>query len=320
MAAMADRTPEAPITAPPPPYDLLARADMRALTRRSDVQGAARLGAHCLCIAATGTLVFLAMPSWPLLLPAMAVHGFTLVTLFAPMHECVHRTAFASRRANLVVGWLAGVLSFYNATFYRHFHAWHHRYTQDPVRDPELIYPKAQTRIAFLRELSGANFWWRRMLDYPRLALGLVRLPFLPDNARRPVALSMSAQLLVYVAAGLSVALGYEAALFYWLLPAVLAQPALRALLVAEHSGCSFGQNGLLNTRTTGASFPIRLLMWNMPYHAEHHLYPAVPFYQLPAVHRLVRPHLAHVASGYIAANRTILAGMSTPTPMEVRG
>ena len=55
--------------------------------------------------------------------------------------RCVHQTAFASRAANDLVGWIAGVLSFYNATFYRHFHAWHHRYTQDPARDPELIYP-----------------------------------------------------------------------------------------------------------------------------------------------------------------------------------
>ena len=47
----------------------------------------------------------------------MVVHGVTIVTLFAPMHECVHRTAFAWRTANLIVGWIAGVLSFYNSTY-----------------------------------------------------------------------------------------------------------------------------------------------------------------------------------------------------------
>jgi hypothetical protein len=55
--------------------------------------------------------------------------------------QCVHQTAFASGATNDLVGWIAGALSFYNATFYRHFHAWHHRYTQDPGRDPELISP-----------------------------------------------------------------------------------------------------------------------------------------------------------------------------------
>src|SRR5260370_6516657 len=130
---------------------LLAGADLAALAGRWDLRGAMRLAAHVGCMAGTGLLVFLAEPVWYLLIPAMAVHGITIVTLFAPMHECVHRTAFASRGANVAVGWLAGVLSFYNSTFYWYFHSWHHRYTQDPARDPELIYPKARNRLEFIR-------------------------------------------------------------------------------------------------------------------------------------------------------------------------
>src|SRR6188508_2526703 len=109
---------EATITSRPPPRDLLTGPSMRALTRRSDWRGAAQLAAHAGCMTATGLLVWLAMPSWWLLAPAMVLNGVTIVTLFAPMHECVHRTAFAARAANLAVGWVAGVLSFYNATFY----------------------------------------------------------------------------------------------------------------------------------------------------------------------------------------------------------
>jgi fatty acid desaturase len=72
-------------------------------------------------------------------------------------------------------------------------------------------------------------------------------------------------------------------------MPVVLAPPFLRALLIVEHTGCSQDRNGLTNTRTTLTGFPIRFLMWNMPYHAEHHLCPAVPFHRLPALHRLLR-------------------------------
>jgi len=235
--------------------------------------------------------------------------------MFAPMHECVHKTAFASRRANLVVGWLAGVLSVYNSTFYWYFHSWHHRYTQDPARDPELIFPKARNRFEYLREISAANFWWRRILDYPRLALGLARgLPFVPEGARRQIALSMSAQLLLYTAGAASIALGYSSVLIYWFAPVLLAQPFLRAVLIAEHTGCSLDGNGATNTRTTLASFPVRLLMWNMPFHAEHHLYPAVPFHQLPELHRRVRGRLAHVEPGYIAANRAVIRSFAPVT------
>ena len=295
----------------PSARNLVPLSVLAELGQRSDWRGARQLAAHIACIAATGCLVWLARSSWYLLLPAMASHGMTLVTLFAPMHECVHYTAFASRRANEIVGWIAGVLGFYNSTYYRHFHAWHHRYTQDPERDPELMFPKAKNLREYVTELSGLTFWWRRILDYPRLALGCVHhLPFVPEPARRTVALSMSLQLAIYLAAAVAVGFGYTGVLFYWFLPALLAQPFLRALLVAEHTGCGQDQNGVSNTRTTLASWPLRLLMWNMPFHAEHHLYPAVPFHHLPALHAHVRRRLRHVAPSYLAAHREILQSL----------
>jgi fatty acid desaturase len=288
--------------------NLVPPSVLAGLSRRSDLRGAVRLTAHAGCIGATGALVWLAMPFWYLLIPAMALHGVTIVTLFAPMPECVHRTALASRVANEIVGWVAGVLSFYNSSYYWHFHSWHHRYTQDPDRDPELMFPKAATRLEYLLEISAITFWFRRLIDYPRLALGRARnLPFVPESARRGIALSMSVQLLIYLAAAVSIALGFTEVLYFWFVPVLLAQPLLRALLVAEHTGCSQDRNGLTNTRTTLTRFPVRLLMWNMPFHAEHHLYPSTPFHLLPALHREVRAALRHVAPGYVAANREIL-------------
>jgi fatty acid desaturase len=292
----------------PAARNLVAPSVLGALSRRSDLRGTLQFAAHGACMCATGLLVWLAEPFWYLLVPAMALHGVTIVTMFAPMHECVHRTAFASRRTNEIVGWIAGVLSFYNSTYYWYFHSWHHRYTQDPDRDPELMFPKAASRLAYLLEISGFMFWFRRAIDYPRLALGQVRnLPFVPEGTRRGIALSMSAQLLIYLAGAVSIALGFRAVLYFWFLPVLLAQPLLRALLIAEHTGCSQDRNGLTNTRTTLTRFPIRLLMWNMPYHAEHHLYPSIPFHRLPPLHREVRDNLRHVAPGYVAANREII-------------
>jgi fatty acid desaturase len=291
-----------------PERDLLDRSALRTLARRSDLRGATQFAAHLACLSATALVVWLAMPFWYLLIPAMALHGVPIVTMFAPMHECVHRTAFASRAANQIVGWLAGVLSFYNSTYYRYYHAWHHRYTQDPVRDPELIYPKASTRLAYFKEIAGIIFWLRRAIDYPALAVGRARqLPFVPDSARHRIALSVSLQLLVYLAGAAAIALGFRTVLYYWFLPAILAQPFLRALLIVEHTGCSPDRNGLTNTRTTLTRFPVRLLMWNMPYHAEHHLYPSIPFHQLPLLHVKIRASLRHLAPNYVAANLAVV-------------
>jgi fatty acid desaturase len=85
------------------------------------------------------------------------------------------------------------------------------------------------------------------------------------------------------------------------------AQPILRAILIVEHSDCAETADDFANTRTTLASFPLRLLMRHMPFHAEHHLYPAVLFHQLPALHALIGRHLRHVAPSYPAVNREIL-------------
>lgn len=57
-------------------------------------------------------------------------------TGFAPLHACGHRTVFRSRRLNDTVAWWMGLLSFYNADFYRRYHQWHHRYTHQPGLDP----------------------------------------------------------------------------------------------------------------------------------------------------------------------------------------
>jgi fatty acid desaturase len=285
---------------------LLGLVDLRVFGQRSDARGAVQAAAHLGCVATTGTLVWFALPYWGLLVPAMLLHGLTLVTMFAPMHECTHRTAFASPAANAAFGWIAGLLSFYNSTFYRYFHSWHHRYTQDPLRDPELMFPRAASRAAYLREISTVGFWYRRTIDYTRLACGAARLPFLPDDACRAVAVSMSCQLLIYLAAAASVAIGYAAALYFFFLPSLLAMPFMRAYLITEHTLCSRDQNGLTNTRTTLAGFPIRVLMWNMPFHAEHHLFPSVPFHRLPELHARIGDRFTHVAWGYIATNRAI--------------
>ena len=287
-------------------------AIVRSLSQRSDFQGLLRFAEHLGVMTVTGVLVWLALPYWYFLVPAMVLHGFTLVTMFAAMHECVHRTAFASSRLNEIFGWLAGLFSFYSFTYYRHYHTWHHRYTQDPERDPELMTPKPKSFAGYLFEISGIEFWCLRPLLFARLALGETdSYPFVPANARRKIAISAEVQLAIYLAGIVSIAFGYTGALYFFFLPAILAQPLLRAIVLAEHTGCSTDENGLTNTRTTLTSFPIRLLMWNMPFHTEHHLYPSIPFHQLPRAHAELREKLVHLEPNYIAANRTIIRSFS---------
>ncbi len=96
-----------------------------------------------------------------------------------------------------------------------------------------------------------------------------------------------------------------------WLLPLAVGQPILRFILLAEHTGCSKDNNPLTNTRTTLTWFPVKFMMWNMPYHAEHHLYPSIPFHALPQAHQELKEHLAVVDDGYLNVNQTIITSLS---------
>ena len=51
----------------------------------------------------------------------------------------------------------------------------------------------------------------------------------------------------------------------------------------------------------------VHFFAWNMPYHAEHHAYPAVPFHALPRLNRLLASHIVHVEQGYLASARKVL-------------
>ncbi|MFT7611571.1 MAG: fatty acid desaturase [Parvicellaceae bacterium] len=76
--------------------------------------------------------------------------------------------------------------------------------------------------------------------------------------------------------------------LMYWVIPfATWTQVVNRMRRVAEHSGVE-GKSPAMQTRTTIHGFLGRFLLApkNISYHNEHHLYPGVPCYHLPKVHK----------------------------------
>lgn len=293
------------------PRQLLAVADLQQLNERSDWKGLLQLAAHLAVIGISGYL-WITQPHWAIALPALMIYGFSLATMFAAVHECVHRTAFASDRLNKAVGWLAGVLSFYNSTFYRRYHKWHHRYTKIDGKDPELADLIPTTRREYIWVMSGIPWWIGKMQGHWQVATGnLENMPYLPEAAHADVIRSTRLQLGVYgVAIVLSAIAQQPWFWLYWVLPLAVGQPLLRMILIAEHTGCPDGDNPLTNTRTTLTTWPINLLMWNMPYHAEHHLYPSLPFHKLPEAHTQLASNFAHVEPGYVHVNRAIIANL----------
>jgi fatty acid desaturase len=287
---------------------VLRPTELRALSGRSDAQGAQRLAIHVALLAGTGWLVAISGPAT--LVPAMLVFGLAQVALFAPAHEATHQTAFASRRANLIVGWLAACPSLLNLHFYTAFHFAHHRHTQIPGQDPELDMEPPNDTGAYVRRILGVPYWRLRLLVIADCWRGdLSRYPYVSEQAAPAIIRSvrvMSAAMIGGSAAS-AVLFGWATPFVYWMVPQLLCQPFLRAYVLAEHTGCTTDRNGLTNTRTTLTSAAVRLLMWNMPFHAEHHLYPSIPFHRLPDAHAAIRDKLRFVQHGYLRWNFGII-------------
>lgn len=301
----------------------LPAAQLAALNQRSDRRGLLQLASH-LGLLVVGALLWSLPLSgapwlglsplllWPVGLLGLLGLGWGLAFAFCAMHEAGHRTAFASRALNDAVAWWAGVLSFYNADFYRRYHQWHHRYTHQVGLDPELEDSPPTNRSAYLLELSGLSWWIGKVRGYLAVLRGdLAGRPYISATASEAVRRSLAAQFGVYgLLALLSLPGGNGFLFWYWLLPLAMGQPLLRFVLLAEHSGCAFCADGLRNTRTTHTLPPLRWLMWNMAFHAEHHLYPSLPFHALAEAHTALATRLLVQAPGYLAVHRAFLADL----------
>ena len=292
--------------------DCLSRDTVRRLSRRSDSRGLLQLGLHIGLLCATGFVVWTSRGhAW--LAGALVLHGIALCFLFCALHESIHRSAFASRWLNDVVAWTCGALLMLPPEYFRSFHSAHHRFTQDPARDPELAVAGPSTLAAYLWRVSGLPYWHDRLsVTLGHALTGRVRESFVASE--RGASIVREARILwaLYLCVfATSLYWHRTEALVYWAIPAVLGQPFLRLFLLAEHSGCAFSDDMLENTRTTHTNAAVQWLTWRMPYHAEHHSFPSVPFHALPQLHALIGQRVRVTAPGYLALHRELLRRLS---------
>ena len=271
------------------------------LTARSDAAGMRHLALHGGAIVACGLWIGWGWPLWWALLP---VQGVLIVFLFTLEHEATHKTPFASEALNEWVGRVCGFLLVLPFTWFRYFHLAHHRWTNLPGRDPELEGGKPETVRAWVWHVSGVPYW----LAEVRLIRALVRggggATYLPPGAMGRVRAEARWMLGGYAA----LLILWPGVVWVWLVPVLLGQPVLRLYLLAEHGDCPQVADMFQNSRTVFTDRLVRFLAWNMPYHTEHHVYPAVPFHQLPALHALMKAELRETADGYAAFTRGYLA------------
>lgn len=293
----------------------LSTQQRRDLCAQADGPGLQRLTLHLGLVIALGTAITLG-GTWALLL--MPFQGVLLVFLFTALHETIHNTAFRTPIFNKIAAHICGFLVLLAPLEFRYFHFAHHRFTHDPENDPELASGKPDNYMKLLKYLSGIPEWIWRIKHLSKNAFLPIRSSYVPPRARARVTREAQVYLALYILiTAACLASGTTALIWAWLVPLLLGNPFLRAYLLAEHSFCPHVADMLQNTRTTFTNRLVRWLAWNMPYHTEHHAYPAVPFHKLPEFHNFLRGHHGETERGYTRFTRRILADPETGAPLS---
>ena len=248
-----------------------------------------RIAVHASCWLIAG-LGLAATDAWYLKIPLLALAASGVMGLIQLDHEAWHGNLFRSRRGDRLFGECLSLLVGIAFEPLRHDHLAHHKFNRT-ARDPDAYN-------------AGRRSLGLTLLFYAVVLLGLplsviyfnvlYPLQHFDDAALRRHArvLALYAFLYTLLFTALvqhgTLGLAFEV----WLLPILLASPLNGLKSIADHFN-NVWNGDRFHTATTARSGPLVTFLWcGLNYHLDHHLYPRVPGYNLPALHTHLRPRL----------------------------
>lgn len=264
---------------------------------------------------------------WPLAWLLIATRQHALLIL---LHDAAHGSLVRQRRWNdAIADVFCGWPMFVSTAAYRESHLRHHRFVNTD-RDPDLVRK--------LDEPHGAERWLRarprRTILFGLIALvcggGLLAMVakmrrFHRQGAKAGTRAGVAWRRVTYYAVVATILTSLSAwplVLCFWFVPLFTFLPALLHLRsLAEHFGLTWDDE-LAQSRSVAAG-PLQRFLFaphQINNHLEHHLFPSVPWYHLPALQRALRtdPHYAassSMADGYLWGRRTVLDDLATTAP-----
>jgi fatty acid desaturase len=266
----------------------IPRGHLRALHDRS----AARhllVAVRQFAILAACTWALVGTSSMLLWIPVAAVQGFTVFNFTVLLHEVVHHAVFRRRRPALerLLGLLYAVPSGISASQFTRWHLDHHAELGSSVADPKRHHLSPKT-----------NARWYKLLYATPVLFPIYFRAARRESATYPEALrrTIAAERWVSVAGHLAALgaiwwlAGGAAAARAYVVPVFLVFPVAFTLnRLGQHYDIDPADPAKWGTLMRGHWF------WNAAFlnsnlHLEHHYFPGVPFYRLPALQRALTP------------------------------
>ncbi len=216
--------------------------------------------------------------------------AFSLMGLPNMMHEALHGLLFKNPSLNRWVGFLCGVPGLVSVSAYRYAHLLHHAHarTEKDPDDIEASARKSMPLVLFYYLFLVVGIY----LYIPNVAVNGLRAA--SRQVRRNVTIEYTLMLGLF---GIAFWIFPVAAVLkVWLYPILIAAQISNVRGLAEH-GLTTGGNVFTATRTVLSNKFVSFMMCNLNYHLEHHLFPGVPWYNLPKIYSLLQEEYRRAGS-----------------------
>lgn len=290
----------------------IEKEELSALMQRSDWRGFQHTVLFFALLIGLGVLAYFSIGTW-WMIPAFFAYGTVYCFINHMMHETLHRTVYKTKWPNIFLHWIGCFLQGQEAVANRWSHLKHHKVTYLGEIDPEVEIHRPGSRKKLFKRIFLSNFFNPIPIVAP--AFGHI------SDAKKDMVpqrdwnwMKWSARLLI---------LGYaliiaSCIVFQTILPLVFTifarfygAPLSRATDMIQHAGLEIKvHDHRLCCRTVYLTRLHRFLYWNMNYHIEHHMFPAVPFHQLPKMNALLKPQMPPHYHGIIEVYKEIIPTM----------
>jgi fatty acid desaturase len=215
-------------------------------------------------------------------------------------HEFYHNTVFTNKSVNKAI---YRILLFFNLINYDYnsvSHKIHHSYNSDDEKDSEKTIEKITfLDLFFLFTINLPSLFSRiknlilnSLNIFPKSAVN----SYIDDNLRFKIKKTARTILIIHISIFVFVSSFLNFYYYFLLFIAPFTFNFLSNMIGrAQHYQLAHNSNDTFqNTRTIRMNFLLEFLNWNMNYHIEHHINPAIPFYNLPKFHKKIRERIGN--------------------------
>jgi fatty acid desaturase len=297
----------------------IPRKRLKELMQRSDGAAIRDTIIWLSAFVVTGVGGYLAWGTWwcvPFFIAYGVLYGSSTDSRW---HECGHRTAFRTKWMNDVVYQVASFMVLREPEVWRWSHTRHHTDTIIVGRDPEIAVPRPpklwEIGLSFLGIMQAKVYFYKIFL-HSTGRLTAEEKTFIPGSEWGKVFWTARIHLAIYVAViAWAIAIESILPLMYVGLPSFYGAWLYIITGLTQHAGLAEDVlDHRLNCRTVYMNPVVRFLYWNMNYHVEHHMFPMVPYYNLPALHEEMKADTPRPYNGFWEAYKEIIPAVIRQT------